>query len=148
GLYRERVGMLFVRARSGAEARIAFSNVLTLARTNWSMPPDHGAAAVALILEDDALRADWRRELDSMRARIASVRAELAAADPAFAALGRQKGMFSMLPLSKDSIDQLRKDKALYMAGSGRISVCGLTPGNLPRFVDVMRNALAADRRA
>ena len=147
GLYRERVGMLFVRGRSGAEARIAFSNVLTLARTNWSMPPDHGAAAVALILEDDALRADWRRELDAMRARIASVRAELAAADPAFAALGRQKGMFSMLPLSKDSIDQLRKDKALYMAGSGRISVCGLTPGNLPRFVEMVRAALAAEGR-
>ena len=147
GLYRERVGMLFVRARSGAEARIAFSNVLTLARTNWSMPPDHGAAAVALILEDDALRADWRRELDAMRARIASVRAELAAADPAFAALGRQKGMFSMLPLSKETIDRLRKEQAIYMAGSGRISVCGLTPGNLPRFVEMVRAALAAEGR-
>ena len=148
GLYRERVGMLFVRARSGAEARVAFSNVLTLARTNWSMPPDHGAAAVALILEDAALRADWRRELDSMRARIAGVRAELAAADRAFAALGRQKGMFSLLPLAKETIEKLRKEQAIYMAGSGRISVCGLTPGNLLRFVAVVRAALAAERRA
>jgi len=148
GLYRERVGMLFVRGRDGASARVAYSNVLTLARANWSMPPDHGAAAVALILEDDTLRADWRRELDSMRTRIAGVRAELAAADPAFAALAGQKGMFSLLPLSKETIEKLRKDKAIYMAASGRISVCGLTPANLPRFVDVMRAALAAEGRA
>ncbi len=148
GLYRERVGLLFLRGRSGAEARVAFSNVLALARANWSMPPDHGAAAVALILEDDALRADWRRELDTMRARIAAVRAELAAADPAFAALGRQKGMFSLLPLSKEAIEALRKDQAIYMAGSGRISVCGLTPANLSRFVAVTRAALAAEGRA
>jgi aromatic-amino-acid transaminase len=94
------------------------------------------------------LRADWRRELDAMRARIAGVRAELAAADPAFAALGRQKGMFSMLPLSKETIEGLRKDKAIYMAGSGRISVCGLTPVNLPRFVAAVRAALATDGRA
>ena len=148
GLYRERTGMLFVRGRDAAQAQIAYSNMLARARTNWSMPPDHGAAAVALILESDSLRADWLSELESMRLRIAGVRAELAASDPAFAALGGQKGMFSLLPLSKETIEKLRKERAIYMAGSGRISVCGLTPANLPRFVDVMRAALAAEGRA
>ncbi|MEZ6022830.1 MAG: hypothetical protein R3C16_05325 [Hyphomonadaceae bacterium] len=43
------------------------------------MPPDHGAAVVREVLKDDALRADWRAELDGIRAHIKSARAMLAA---------------------------------------------------------------------
>ena len=52
----------------------AMGHVFQLAREMWSMPPDHGAAAVRIILDDPELRADWLVELDAMRDRINSVR--------------------------------------------------------------------------
>lgn len=142
GLYRERVGALFVLAATVDAATVVQSNLLSLARTNWSMPPDHGAAVVRLILESDELTALWRAELEAMRTRIIAMRNGLAALDPALAFIARQKGMFSTLDLSPDQVRALRENHAVYMAGSGRIAICGLTPNNLQPFA----SALAAVR--
>jgi len=131
GLYRERVGALFVVSDNAA---VIQSNLLALARANWSMPPDHGAAIVRTILDSAELTAGWRAELDAMRLRILGVREGVAARDPALASLTRQTGMFSMLPLSPDQIRTLREVHAVYMAGSGRINVAGLTPDAIPAF--------------
>lgn len=142
GLYRERVGALFAISRDADAAAVTQSNLLSLARANWSMPPDHGAAAVRIVLESEELTAIWRRELEEMRQRIADMRAGLAALDPSLAAVAGMKGMFSTLPLSPAQITALREDHAVYMAGSGRINVAGLSPASLPRFAA----ALAAVR--
>ncbi|MEA3538401.1 MAG: amino acid aminotransferase [Pseudomonadota bacterium] len=130
GLYRERVGALFVVSDTAA---VIQSNLLALARANWSMPPDHGAAIVRTILDSPELTASWRAELDAMRLRILSVREGVAACDPAIG-LTKQTGMFSMLPLSPEQIRTLREVHAVYMAGSGRINVAGLTPDAIPAF--------------
>ena len=89
------------------------------------MPPDHGAAAVHIVLDDPELRARWLVELTAMRDRINAVRQRIAAADPRLAFIGRQFGMFSMLPLSKEQVLKLREDEAIYMADSGRFNVVG-----------------------
>ena len=139
GLYRDRVGAFYIVGANADETAKAVSNAASLARANWSMPPDHGGAAVRLILEDESLTRDWLEELGEMRGRIASVRSQLAAAGTAgsvnLAPLGTQKGMFAMLPVNKEQVQQLRDDHAVYMAGSGRINVAGLTDENTPRFV-------------
>jgi aromatic-amino-acid transaminase len=142
GLYRERTGALFAVTRDAARADIVQSNLLSLARANWSMPPDHGAAVVRTILEDAALAADWLHELDSMRARLVHVRTLLAAADPALASLKHQQGMFSVLPITPDQALRLRAEHAIYLPTSGRINVAGLTDETVPIFVA----ALAAVR--
>ncbi len=134
GLYRERTGSLFVKASSARGAEVAFGNLLSLARTMWSMPPDHGAAVVRIILDDPDLRADWRAELDSMCARIRQLRARLAAFDSRLAYIGAQNGMFSMLPLSPEAVLDLRKSHGIYMAGSGRFNVVGLSDDNVDGF--------------
>ncbi|MES2495504.1 MAG: amino acid aminotransferase [Pseudomonadota bacterium] len=131
GLYRERVGALFVLAAEPEAAKIVQSNLLSLARANWSMPPDHGAAVVRIVLESPELRAQWLAELAEVRARIEAMRQGLAALDPALAFIGRQKGMFSTLKLSPDQVKAIREDHAVYMAGSGRINIAGLTPAKL-----------------
>ena len=64
GLYRDRVGALFVLSRDSAETATVMSNLAALARVNWSMPPDHGAAAVRIILERPKLVQMWREELE------------------------------------------------------------------------------------
>jgi aromatic-amino-acid transaminase len=139
GLYRDRVGALYVYAQDGEQLARALSNGHTLARSAWSMPPDHGAAAVRLVLSDPRLTAQWLDELDQMRARIGQVRAAFGAAGTAgtldLTPYSRQHGMFAMLPLNKEQIQALREDHGIYMAGSGRINVAGLTVGNLPKFV-------------
>jgi aromatic-amino-acid transaminase len=146
GMYRDRVGAFYILAGSGADGGDtldkAFSNANALARASWSMPPDHGAAAVRVILRDGDLTAQWQDELDQMRDRMRQVRARLAEAGMAgsvdLAPLGSQNGLFSMLPVSKEQVAKLRDDHGIYMAGSGRINVAGLTMDNIDKFIDAV----------
>ncbi len=139
GLYRDRVGAFYAMAKDGGQIDRIMSNGYALARANWSMPPDHGAAAVRIILRDEALTADWLDELDQMRSRIRDVRARLAEAGQVgsldLTPIGSQNGLFGMLALDKDQIQALRGDHAIYMAGSGRINIAGLTEGNIDKFI-------------
>ena len=147
GLYRDRVGAFYVMAAESGQLEAIMSNANALARANWSMPPDHGAAAVRLVLRDPALTLEWEDELDTMRERMRQVRARLAEAGQVgsldLTPLGTQNGLFSMLRLSRDQIGALRENHGIYMAGSGRINVAGLTTGNIDKFVAAIR-AVAA----
>ncbi|MEZ5654626.1 MAG: amino acid aminotransferase [Sphingobium sp.] len=141
GLYRERVGALFLLAGDAENAALAQTNLLSLARANWSMPPDHGAAVARMILESDELTAVWKRELEGMRQRIVAMREGLAALEPSLAFMTRQKGMFSTLHLTPEQIVALREVHGVYMAGSGRINIAGLVPANLSQFVRALSAA-------
>lgn len=135
-LYRERVGALFISAQDSSTVQTVFSNMLACARTNWSMPPDHGGAIVQTILDDDGLRADWRNELDDMCSRITSLRRAIAKAAPQLSFLAEQKGLFSLLPIAPETVARLKAQYGIYMASSGRINVAGFTLDSIPRFVD------------
>src|SRR5438067_1057869 len=142
--YRDRVGALFVKTGSRDTTATALGHVSQRAREMWSMPPDHGAAAVHIILEDEELRGRWLVELAAMRDRINSVRQRIASADPRLAFIGRQFGMFSMLPLSKEQVVKLRQDHGIYMADSGRFNVVGLSDEQIDRFTAAVVGALDA----
>ncbi|MFM5952927.1 MAG: aromatic amino acid transaminase [Novosphingobium sp.] len=139
GMYRDRVGAIYVLAENAEVLGRVLSNGHALARAAWSMPPDHGGAAVRLILEDADLTAMWLDELDTMRTRMNQVRARLAEAGQQgavdFKVVGSQSGLFSILPLTPEQILALRSDHGIYMAGSGRINVAGLTMGNIDKFI-------------
>ncbi|QCB37177.1 aspartate/tyrosine/aromatic aminotransferase [Sphingobium sp. PAMC28499] len=135
GLYRERVGALWVQGANAALSALAFSNIVALARGIWSMPPDHGAAIVRTILERPAMRAQWTSELDQMRTRINALRAGLATAHPQLAAIAGQRGMFAMLPVTPAAVGAMRADHGIYMAGNGRINIAGLRLDTIPAFV-------------
>jgi aromatic-amino-acid transaminase len=149
GLYRDRVGAFYAMASDSSQLAAIMSNGHALARANWSMPPDHGAAAVRLILRDEALTADWLAELDEMRTRMRQVRERLAAADNEapglnLSALGEGNGLFAILPLDKDQILAMREDHGVYMAGSGRINIAGLTMGNIDHFIRALATVTGA----
>ena len=139
GLYRDRVGAFYIMVAEAAQMPAALSNGHALARANWSMPPDHGAAAVRIVLEDAALIAQWLDELETMRTRMRQVRTRLAEFGTVgsidLRPVGRQNGLFSVLKLSSEQIAKLRSDHGIYMAGSGRINIAGLTMGNIESFV-------------
>lgn len=147
GLYRDRVGAVYLVLAEASQVPAAISNGHALARAAWSMPPDHGAAAVRLILEDEALVAQWQDELDQMRERMRQVRARLAGAGQAgsvdMGALGSQNGLFSIVPLTPEQVLAMREKHGVYMAGSGRINVAGLTMGNIDQFIAAVADVTA-----
>ena len=142
GMYRDRVGALYVMVAEPGQMASVLSNAHALARANWSMPPDHGAAAVRLVLEDARLTALWLDELETMRVRMRQVRARLAAAGRVgsvdLAPLAHQNGLFAVLPLTDAQIMALRDDHGIYMAGSGRLNIAGLTAGNIEKFLSAL----------
>ncbi|HET9810749.1 MAG TPA: amino acid aminotransferase [Sphingomicrobium sp.] len=137
-VYRDRVGSIFFKTRSAAGTANARSHLFQLAREMWSMPPDHGAAAVRIVLDSPEIKSRWLVELKAMRDRINAVRQRIAATDPRLSYIGRQFGMFSMLPLSRDQVLELRKDHAIYMADSGRFNVVGMSDSALDRFTEAV----------
>ena len=140
--YRDRVGSLWVKTASVEDTATAMGHVFQHSREMWSMPPDHGAACARIILDDPELRARWLVELAAMRDRINAVRQRIASADPRLAFVGRQFGMFSMLPLSKEQVLKLREDDAIYMADSGRFNVVGLDDDQIDRFIAAVVGAM------
>ena len=143
-VYRDRVGSLWIKSASPDTTANAMAHVFQMAREMWSMPPDHGAAAVHIVLDDPELRERWLVELAAMRDRINAVRQRIASADPRLAFIGRQFGMFSMLPLSKEQVLKLREDEAIYMADSGRFNVVGMGDNQIDRFIAAVVGALDA----
>lgn len=141
-VYRDRVGSLWVKTAKVDTTATAMAHVSQRAREMWSMPPDHGAAAVRIVLDTPELAQRWPGELTAMRDRINSVRQRIAAAHPRLAFVGRQFGMFSMLPLSKAQVLELREKHAIYMADSGRFNVVGLSDAQIDRFIGAVVQTL------
>ena len=141
-VYRDRVGSLFIKTGSKGATDRAFAHVFQRAREMWSMPPDHGAAAVRIVLDTPELATRWHAELAAMRDRINAMRQRIASADPRLAFIGKQFGMFSMLPLSRDQVLKLRTDHAIYMADSGRFNIVGLSDDQVERFTAAVVDAL------
>jgi aromatic-amino-acid transaminase len=142
GVYRDRVGSLFIKTARADQSKRAMGHVVQIAREMWSMPPDHGAAAVRIVLEDEALRADWNAEVGEMRDRINRIRGRIASADPRLAYIGEQFGMFSMLPVTVEQVRDLRERHAIYMADSGRFNVIGMADGAVDRFIAAVVEAM------
>ena len=146
GLYRDRVGTLTMLAVDADRCGIVNSQANSFVRTMYSVPPDHGAAVVSIILNDPELRAEWVAELDGMRERLSGMGALLHDALQAkapnhdFSHLLHSKGMFCFLGVTPEQVDRLKKDFGIYMVGSSRINVAGITPGN----VDYLASSIAA----
>ena len=146
GLYRDRVGTLAMLATDGKSRDVVLSQANSFVRTMYSIPPDHGAAVVRIILNDDELRAQWVDELGGMRERLGSMGALLhdalqeKAPGHDFSHLVQSNGMFCFLGVTAEQVDRLKRDFGVYMVGSSRINVAGITPDN----VDYLATSIAA----
>jgi len=113
GLYRERTGAVMIIAETAERAEAAGTQVVGTAREMYSVPPAHGAALVAMILDDAALKAEWDAELTVMRDRINGLRAQLVSmlkskgANRDFSFIQHEKGMFSFLGLTPEQVKRL-----------------------------------------
>jgi len=150
GLYRDRVGVVGFMLKTDSHAMTALTNLTQIVRGIYSMPPDHGAAVVAHILNDNTLRDQWVAELAQMRSRINAMRAGMA---KSMAALGcssrfdfvtREHGMFSFLGITEDQVSCLASNFGIYLAASSRINVAGLNQNNLDYFCQSLSSVLAS----
>jgi aspartate/tyrosine/aromatic aminotransferase len=137
GLYCERVGALTIVAKDKPTADTVQSQVKVCIRANYSNPPAHGAELVTTVLSDGELRNVWEREVAQMRDRINGMRALLVKTLKArgvpgdYSFITRQRGMFSFSGLTPPQVEALRQKYAIYVVGSGRINVAGITEQNV-----------------
>lgn len=138
GLYRERTGAAILIGETDETTAKARGRILELARGTYTMPPDHGAAIVADILTNAALKAEWLTELAAMNQRINRLREQLTLTfrersdSQRFDYFSQHRGMFSVTGLSAEQIAALRDDHGIYVVGGGRVNVAGMKESDIP----------------
>jgi aspartate/tyrosine/aromatic aminotransferase len=154
GLYRERVGALIAVCEDESRADAVYSHMLQIARSIYSMPPDHGAAIAACIFADPHLRESWISELAAMRTRIQDMRLLLSeklravTGDDSFDFIQAQRGMFSLLGVSTAVVDRLREQHHIYMTGDSRMNLAGIMPHNAAYVAESIVAARSAAMQA
>lgn len=147
-VYRDRVGAAILLGRDAESTRVAGSQAVMITRVLYSMPPDHAAAAVRIVLEDEALRADWKAELESMRLRMLNLRKGFAEElrrqtnSSRFDFIADHRGMFSRLGLTEAQVDRLREEFGIYMVGDSRFNVAGLKEDRLEELAKAVVSVL------
>ena len=145
GLYRERIGACSIIGKDSVSTDIISSVLLSVVRVVYSMPPAHGAAIVETILSSQELTTQWHGELAEMRDRINGMRQLLVdklaenGVTRDFSFITRQNGMFSFLGIDKAQVQRLQDEFGIYIVGSSRISLAGISPDN----VDYLTKSIA-----
>lgn len=145
GLYRERVGVLFAATPNPVQKKLVQATLEKAARSNYSMPPSHGAQAVAKVLSNNKLHKLWLTELREMRARIINVRLELSGFGAGMSVLdsiNSQKGIFSLLPIDESVVDRLADEYAIFMPMSGRVNIAGIKTGDAKKLVEALERSI------
>lgn len=144
GIYRERTGLLMAVSQNPAAHKLNQGTLAYLNRQNYSFPPDHGARLVTMVLNDDALRADWAAELEEVRNSMLGLREMLAvelqkaSGSDRFGFIAQHRGMFSRLGASPEHVDKLREDHAIYLVGDSRLNIAGLNKQTVPILAKAM----------
>ena len=148
GLYKERVGAVTLKAADKETIDKAFSNLKTIIRRIYSNPPSHGGAIVTTIMNDAALRTEWENEVAQVRDRIAKMRElfvstlKAKGVEQDFSFLTSQYGMFSFSGLNPEQVKILREKHSIYIVGSGRINVAGMTKANMDTLCTAVADVL------
>lgn len=146
GLYRERVGLALMVTKDSRSREITQSQIQSIARGIYSMPPSYGGALVDIILNDQTLKAEWISEVDAMRARMQDLRQLLVdklvekGATRDFSFVTQQKGMFSFLCISPEQVQEVRNKHSVYFVDSSRVNIAGISRKN----VDALATALVS----
>ena len=138
GIYRERTGLLMAISQDVSKQLVTQGTLAYLNRQNFSFPPDHGARLVTIVLNDPALCADWKAQLEQVRLGMLDLRQNLAtelqsrAGSDRFSFLAQHRGMFSRLGTTPDMVERLRVEHAIYMVGDSRMNIAGLNATSVP----------------
>ncbi|KAJ9375721.1 hypothetical protein DTO063F5_9196 [Paecilomyces variotii] len=144
GLYGERVGAFSLVCESPEEKKRVDSQIKILTRPLYSNPPIHGARIASTIMNDPALNKQWLGEVKDMADRIIKMRALLKknledlGSKHDWSHITSQIGMFAYTGLKPEQMDALAKEHSVYATKDGRISVAGITTGNVKRLAEAI----------
>ncbi|KAF7139920.1 hypothetical protein RHSIM_Rhsim06G0130100 [Rhododendron simsii] len=137
GLYGQRVGCLSVVCEDEKQAIAVKSQLQQLARPMYSNPPVHGALIVSTILDDPDLKKLWLKEVKGMADRIIGMRTALRenleklGSPLSWEHITKQIGMFCFSGMTPEQVDRLTSEFHIYLTRNGRISMAGITTGNV-----------------
>lgn len=148
GLYNERAGNLTIVTSEPSVITNMKSQITLNIRANYSNPPAHGCRIVDLVLNDEALYAEWKSNIKTMADRIIGMRTGLRERLEKLGTPGKwnhitdQIGMFSFTGLTPDMCAYLINEKHIYLLKNGRISMCGLFPKNIDYVAESIHEAV------
>lgn len=144
GLYGERAGAFTVLCSTADEAARVMSQLKILIRPMYSNPPINGGRIVHTILGDPQLKKEWLVDVKGMADRIISMRTQLSGnlkkegSQHNWQHITDQIGMFCYTGLKPDQVERLTKEFSIYLTKDGRISVAGVTSGNVGYLAHAM----------
>jgi aspartate aminotransferase, mitochondrial len=147
GLYGQRIGALSVVGADEDEAKRVVSQMKMVIRPMYSNPPRAGARIVTTILEDPRLTQDFLAQCKGMADRINLMRTELkeklveVGSTKNWDHITKQIGMFAYSGLTKDQVMHMREKHHVYCTADGRISMAGVTSGNVEYIANAMHDA-------
>lgn len=137
GLYGQRAGCLSILCEDELQAVAVKSQLQQIARPMYSNPPVHGALIVSTVLGDADLKNLWLKEVKDMADRIIGMRVSLRekleqlGSSLSWEHITNQIGMFCYSGLTPEQVDRLTNEFHIYMTRNGRISMAGITTGNV-----------------
>lgn len=142
GVYGERGGCFLAVTKDPMVTQNLGTHLKPTIRGMYSNPPLTAARLVSRVLSDSNLRALWVKELEEIRDRIRSTRKVFIKQlseklpDSDFSFLSEQQGMFSVFGMTKQVVDILRNEYAIFLPDNGRISIPGLNRQNMDYVTD------------
>lgn len=140
------MGALSVVASNAEEASRVVSQLKMVIRPMYSNPPRHGARIVAAILSDPTMEVEFRDQCKGMADRINLMRTELRHRLEASGSvkqwdhITRQIGMFAYSGMTPEEVTALRDKHHIYCTMDGRISMAGVTSGNVDYIAEAIHD--------
>jgi len=140
GLYNERIGGFHIVTAADGNAEIvphADGYMARIVRAMYSSPSSHGALIIQTILTDSELRAQWKKDLETMANRLLWSRKTLYEELVRLRTPGnwdfiiKQIGMFTFTGLTQQQVTELIQKYHIYLLQNGRISLSGVNSKNV-----------------
>jgi len=144
GLYGERAGAFTVVCKDKEEADRVMSQIKILIRPMYSNPPIHGSRLVTEILSNKDLTKQWLVDVKLMADRIITMRQKLKdglkkeGSSRNWEHITDQIGMFCFTGMNPQQVEKIIKDHSVYLTKDGRISVAGISSGNVDYLAHAM----------
>ncbi|CAN6272066.1 unnamed protein product [Urochloa humidicola] len=135
GLYGQRAGCLSILCEDEMQAVAVKSQLQQIARPMYSNPPVHGALVVSIILNDPELKSLWLKEVKALKENLEKLGSPLS-----WEHITNQIGMFCYSGMTPEQVDRLTNEYHIYMTRNGRISMAGVTTGNVSYLANAIHD--------
>ena len=137
-LYEHRIGSLIVKTK---QKKVVESQLRQLTREAISMAPGLGQEVMTIVFKK--YYDQWKKEVDDVREDMEYRKSLLLEQLPeSFQKIRDCRGMFGLLPLTKEQVMRLRKEYSVYVTDNGRINFAGIRPREVGYVGEAVKEAL------